>query len=125
VQGYGKCADGKEAEAVIVLENACHARLRDMYHDAHIQCVISHYRNFLGEVIKKERVRQKIILQRETNLTEEVYLMVINQETFVQFAFVKHSFHLLTCQILDVSLWIQGWCDKDPKCWEAIVHWWR
>jgi hypothetical protein len=30
VQGYWKCTDGKEAEAAIVLENACHARLRDM-----------------------------------------------------------------------------------------------
>jgi hypothetical protein len=36
VQGYWKCADGKEVEAAIVLENICHARLRDMYHDAHI-----------------------------------------------------------------------------------------
>jgi hypothetical protein len=54
--------DGKEAEAAIVLENACHARLRDMYHDARIQCVMNHYRNCLSEVIKKERVRQEIIL---------------------------------------------------------------
>jgi hypothetical protein len=68
-------------EAAIVLENACRARLRDMYHDARIQCVISHYRNFLGEVIKKERVRQEIILQRETDLTEEEYLTIIKQET--------------------------------------------
>jgi hypothetical protein len=30
-------------------------------------------------VIKKERVRQEIILQRETDLTEEEYLMVIKQ----------------------------------------------
>jgi hypothetical protein len=50
-----------------------------MYHDAHIQCVINHYRNYLGEVIKKERVRQEIILQRETDLTEEEYLTVIKQ----------------------------------------------
>jgi hypothetical protein len=48
VQGYWKCADGKETEAAIVLENAYHARLRDIYHDARIQCVISHYRKFLG-----------------------------------------------------------------------------
>jgi hypothetical protein len=78
-QGYWKCADGKEAEAAIVLENACHARLRDMYQDARIQCVINHYRNCLGEVIKKERVRQEIILQRETDLTEDEYLTVIKQ----------------------------------------------
>jgi hypothetical protein len=50
-----------------------------MYHDACIQCVINHYRNCLGEVIKKERVRQEIILQMETDLTEEEYLTVINQ----------------------------------------------
>jgi hypothetical protein len=79
VLGYWKCTDGKEAEAAIVLENACHACLRDMYHDARIQCVINHYRNYLCEVIKKERVRQEIILRRETDLTEEEYLTIIKQ----------------------------------------------
>jgi hypothetical protein len=79
VLGYWKCTDGKEAEAAIVLENACHACLRDMYHDARIQCIINNYHNSLGKVIKKERVRQEIILQRETDLTEEEYLTVIKQ----------------------------------------------
>lgn len=103
VQEFFKCADGKEAHAARVQENVCHGRLKDMYHEARIQCVISHYANKLGEVIKKERVRQEIILQRETDLTEEEYLRVIKLETFVLIPSVKHSIHLLTCQILDVS----------------------
>jgi hypothetical protein len=41
-----------------------------MYHEAHIQCVITYYANVLGEVIKKGRVRL-MLLQRETDLTEE------------------------------------------------------
>jgi hypothetical protein len=36
VQGYFKCADGKQARAEIVLENACHSRLKDLYHEARI-----------------------------------------------------------------------------------------
>jgi hypothetical protein len=35
-----------------------------------------HYANVLGEVIKKDRVRL-MLLQRETDLTEEQYLQVI------------------------------------------------
>lgn len=81
---------------MIVQENVCHGRLKDIYHEARIQCVISHYANVLGEVIKKDRVRQEIILQRETDLTEEEYLR-----------------------------WMPAWCDKDLACWEAIVRYWR
>jgi hypothetical protein len=59
-----------------VQEAVYHAHLKDMYHKAHIQCVITHYANVLGEVIKKDRVRL-MLLQRETDLTEEQYLQVI------------------------------------------------
>jgi hypothetical protein len=57
----------------------------------------------LGEAIDKKRVREEIVLERETDLTEEEYLRVIKQETFVLISSGKHSIHLLTCQILDVS----------------------
>jgi hypothetical protein len=103
VQEYFRCEDGKQARAQVVLENAYHSRLRDLYHEARIQCIIKHYRNVLGEAIDKQRVRQDIVLERETDLTEEEYLRVSKQETFILISSVKHSIHLLTCQILDVS----------------------
>jgi hypothetical protein len=61
VQDFFKCEEGKEEHAARVQEAVCHARLKDMYNEAHIQCVITHYANVLGEVIKKERVRLMLL----------------------------------------------------------------
>jgi hypothetical protein len=76
VQDFFKCEEGKEEHAVRVQEAVCHAHLKDLYHEVHIQCVITHYANVLGEVIKKDQVRL-MLLQRETDLTKEQYLQVI------------------------------------------------
>jgi hypothetical protein len=47
-----------------------------MYHEVHLQAVISYYANVFRQVVKKPRVRE-LILERETDLTEEQYMQVI------------------------------------------------
>jgi hypothetical protein len=36
-----------------VQEVVCKERLKDMYHEAHLQAVISYYTDMLGQVVKK------------------------------------------------------------------------
>jgi Fe-S cluster assembly ATPase SufC len=44
-----------------VQEVVYHTCLKDLYHEAHIQCIITHYANVLGEVIKKDQVRLMLL----------------------------------------------------------------
>jgi hypothetical protein len=77
VQLYYKLEEGQDEErAARQQEAVCKDRLKDLYHEAHLQAVITYYANVLGQVVKKDRVRE-LILDRETDLTEEQYLQVI------------------------------------------------
>jgi len=70
------CEEGREQHAARVQEAVCKDRFKDLYHEAHLQCVISYYADVLGQVVKKPKVRE-MILQRETDLTEAQYMQVI------------------------------------------------
>jgi hypothetical protein len=59
-----------------VQEAVCKERLKDMYHEAHLQDVIHYYADVFRQVVKKPRVRE-LILERETDLTEKQYMQVI------------------------------------------------
>jgi len=77
VQLYYKLEEGQDEErAARVQEVVCKERLKDMYHEAHLQAVISYYADVFRQVVKKPRVRE-LILERETDLTEEQYMQVI------------------------------------------------
>ena len=77
VQLYYKLEEGQDEErATRVQEAVCKECLKDLYHEAHLQCVISYYADVLGQVVKKPQVRD-MILQRETDLTEAQYMQVI------------------------------------------------
>jgi len=76
VQDFFTCEEGREQHAARVQEAVCKDRLKDLYHEEHLQCVISYYADVLGQVVKKPQVRE-MILQRETDLTEAQYMQVI------------------------------------------------
>jgi len=76
VQDFFTCEEGREQHAARVHEAVCKDHLKDLYHEAHLQCVISYYADVLGQVVKKPQVRE-MILQRETDLTEAQYMQVI------------------------------------------------
>jgi len=42
------CEEEKEVKAVKVQDKVCKERLKDMYFEAHIQCVISYHHEVLG-----------------------------------------------------------------------------
>jgi hypothetical protein len=54
----------------------CIDRLKDMYHGARTQAVISYYANVKNNRVNKEQVRE-MVCQEETDLTEEQYMQVI------------------------------------------------
>jgi len=124
VQDFFTCEEGKEQHAARVQEAVCKLRLKDLYHEARLQCVITYCANVLGQVVKKPQVRE-MFQQRETDLTEEQYVQVIKKETSVLIQSVKYSIHLVTCYILDVLQMCPEWCDKYQDCWLAIVRIWR
>jgi len=61
VQDFFTCEEGREQHAVRVQEAVCKDRLEDLYHEAHLQCVISYYADVLGQVVKKPQVREMIL----------------------------------------------------------------
>jgi hypothetical protein len=74
---YYKLEEGQDEErAARQQEAVCKDHLKDLYHEVHLQAVITYYADVLGQVVKKDRVKE-LILDRETNLTEEQYLQVI------------------------------------------------
>jgi hypothetical protein len=52
----------------------CVDRLKDMYHEARTQAIISYYAN-MKERVDKLQVRE-MLCQEETDLTEEQYMQV-------------------------------------------------
>ena len=76
VQDFFMCEEGREQHVARVQEAVYKDRLKDLYHEAHLWCVISYYADVLGQVVKKPKVRE-MILQRETDLTEAQYMQVI------------------------------------------------
>ena len=81
MQDYFTCEDGKQAEAVRVQDKVCRERLKDLYHEGRIQCIIIYNANVLGRVVRKREARQ-MMLQRETDLTREQYLQVSRKHSF-------------------------------------------
>ena len=53
----------------------CRERLKDMYHEARLQCIITYSADVLGRVVRKSEARE-MILQRETDLTRDQYIQV-------------------------------------------------
>jgi hypothetical protein len=53
----------------------CVDRLKDMYHEARTQAVISYYANVKKERVDKLQVRE-MLCQEETDLTKEQYMQV-------------------------------------------------
>lgn len=50
-------------------------RLKDLYHETHIHCIITYNADVLGRVVRKKEARE-MMLQRETALTREQYISV-------------------------------------------------
>ena len=81
MQDYFTCEDGKQAEAARVQDKVCRERLKDLYHEGRIQCIITYNADVLGRVVRKREARQ-MMLQRETDLTREQYLQVSRKHSF-------------------------------------------
>jgi len=64
-----------------VQDKVCRERLKDLYHEGRIQCIIIYNANVLGRVVRKREARQ-MMLQRETDLTREQYLQVSRKHSF-------------------------------------------
>ena len=54
-------------------DKVCRERLKDLYHEGRIYCIITYNADVLGRVVRKREARQ-MMLQRETELTREQYL---------------------------------------------------
>jgi len=81
MQDYFTCEDGKQAEAARVQDKVYRERLKDLYHEGRIQCIITYNADVLGRVVRKREARQ-MMLQRETDLTREQYLQVSRKHSF-------------------------------------------
>ena len=46
-------------------DKVCRERLKDLYHEGRIQCIITYNTDVLGRVVRKREARQ-MMLQRET-----------------------------------------------------------
>jgi hypothetical protein len=75
MQEWFVCEEGKEAEAAKVQDKVCRERLKDMYSEAHIQCVISYHHEVLGQKVTKKQAREMIMLP-DTDITREQYMQV-------------------------------------------------
>lgn len=75
MQNYFTCEAGQEELAAIVQDRVCRERLRDLYHEGRVQCIISYHADVLGKVVKKDEARQ-MMLHRETDLTRDEYIQV-------------------------------------------------
>jgi hypothetical protein len=64
------CEEGKQGHAARVQDKVCREHLKDLYHESHLQCIISYNADVLGKVVRKKEARL-MILQRETDLTRE------------------------------------------------------
>jgi hypothetical protein len=53
VQDFFMCEERREQHATRVQEAVCKDCLKDLYHEAHLQCVISYYADVLGQVVMK------------------------------------------------------------------------
>ena len=52
------CEEGKEVEAAKVQDKVCRERLKNMYSEARIQCVISYHHEVLGQKVTKKQARE-------------------------------------------------------------------
>jgi hypothetical protein len=75
------CEEGKEAEAAKIQDKVCRERLKDMYSEAHIQCVISYHHEVLGQKVTKKHAREMIMFP-DTDITREQYMQVSRKHLF-------------------------------------------
>jgi hypothetical protein len=75
MQEFFTCQEGHQVEAARVQNRVCRERLKDMYHEARLQCIITYSADVLGRVVRKSEARE-MILQRETDLTRDQYIQV-------------------------------------------------
>lgn len=75
MQGYFTCEAGQEELAARVQDRVCRERLKDLYHEARVQCIVTYNADVLGKVVRKHEARQ-MMLQRETDLTRDQYIQV-------------------------------------------------
>lgn len=81
MQDYFTCEAGQEELAAKVQDKVCRERLKDLYHEGRIQCIISYNADVLGKVVRKEQARE-MMLQRETDLTRDQYIQVRRTHLF-------------------------------------------
>jgi hypothetical protein len=81
MQEWFVCEEGKEVEAAKVQDKVCRERLKDMYSEAHIQCVISYHLEVLGQKMTKKQAREMIMLP-DTDITREQYMQVSRKHLF-------------------------------------------
>ena len=62
-------------------EETCKDRLKDMYHEARIQCVMTYYADVLGRSVMKSQARE-MVLDPKTDITREQYLQVSRKHYF-------------------------------------------
>ena len=74
--------DGAPADRVAYAqEETCKDRVKDMYHEARIQCVMTYYADVLGRSVMKSQARE-MVLDPKTDLTREQYIQVSMKHYF-------------------------------------------
>jgi hypothetical protein len=70
MQGYFTCDPGHEDEVPVVQDRVYQDRLKDMFYEAHVQCLINYHANVLKEKLDKTDDR-KMIQWPETDMPRE------------------------------------------------------
>jgi hypothetical protein len=79
MQEYFMCDPGHEDEASVVQDRVCQDRLKDMFYEAHVQCLISYHANVLKEKLDKTDAR-KMIQWPKTDMPREAYMLVSRKQ---------------------------------------------
>jgi hypothetical protein len=120
MQEWFVCEDGAQEDRVAYpQEETCKDRLKDMYHEAHIQCVITYNADVLGRSVTKSQARQ-MVLDPETDITREQYLQVSRKQ--VRYISFDSSYDVSNARCRQFPA---EWCKSHLDYWVAIVDWWR
>jgi hypothetical protein len=66
-------------DPLVVQDRVCQDRLKDMFYEARVQCLISYHANVLKEKLDKTNAR-KMIQWPETDMLREAYMLVSRKQ---------------------------------------------
>lgn len=79
MQEWFTCEPGHEAEASVHQDKVCASVLKNMFYEAHIQCMIDYYAEVRHEKLDKKDARQ-MMQSPETDMPYEHYLLVSRKQ---------------------------------------------